>query len=150
MVDTVSRETRSRIMAGIKGVDTKPELLLRKGLHSRGLRFRLHDKRLPGKPDMVFPKYRAVILTNGCFWHKHDCHLFKWPSTHQEFWRDKIVRNCERDELNYRLLAESGWRIAKIWECALKGKLRWSDEDVIDLCESWLKGTELRLEVIGK
>ena len=137
-------------MAGIKGVDTKPELLLRKGLHSRGLRFRLHDKRLPGRPDMVFPRYRAAIFANGCFWHNHDCHLFKWPSTQQEFWRDKLVRNAERDRLNEKLLVSTGWRICNVWECALKGRHRQPFEDVIDQCERWLKGSDERLDIRGK
>ena len=137
-------------MSGIRGYDTKPELLIRKGLHSRGLRFRLHEKRLPGKPDLVFPKYCAVIFANGCFWHKHDCHLFKWPATQQKFWREKLVRNAERDELVERLLVEQSWRIARVWECALKGRLRRPFEQILDECEAWLKGSDVRLDIRGR
>ena len=97
MTDVVDRETRSRMMAGIRGKDTKPELTIRKAIHARGFRYRIHDRRLPGKPDMVFPRYRAVILVNGCFWHGHNCHLFKWPSTRVDFWKTKIERNREKD-----------------------------------------------------
>ena len=93
MADVVDRKTRSRMMSGIRGKNTRPELLIRKGLHARGFRFRLHDKRLPGKPDLVLPKYSAVIFVHGCFWHGHDCHLFKWPQSRREFWRKKITRN---------------------------------------------------------
>src|SRR3546814_8720017 len=85
-------------MAAIKGSHTKPELLIRKALHAAGLRYRLHVKDLPGKPDLVFPRHRAVVFVNGCFWHRHDCHLFKWPATRQDFWREKIGRNVRSDE----------------------------------------------------
>src|SRR3546814_6847927 len=85
-------------MAAIKGSHTKPELLIRKALHAAGLRYRLHVKDLPGKPDLVFPRHRAVVFVNGCFWHRHDCHLFKWPATRQDFWREKIGRNVANDE----------------------------------------------------
>ena len=112
-------------MAGIRAKDTKPELFIRKALHAKGFRYRLHDRRLPGKPDMSFPKYRAVILVNGCFWHGHDCHLFKWPSTRQEFWRRKITRNRQKDEETRQALKAGGWRVVyDSRECALKGKTR--------------------------
>ena len=126
-------------MSGIRGKDTKPELLVRKALHSKGFRYRLHDRRLPGKPDISFPKLRAVILVNGCFWHGHDCHLFKWPSTRPEFWHRKITRNREKDEETRQALIEQGWRIAVIHECALKGKTRLDLEQVISETEDWLR-----------
>ncbi len=129
-------------MAGIRGKDTKPELVIRKALHWHGFRYRLHDKRLPGKPDMVFPRYRAVILVNGCFWHRHGCHLFKWPSTRKEFWRNKIKRNREKDAENMEALERAGWRALTIWECALKGKTRLSPEDVMEKATSWLVSGE--------
>ena len=115
MVDVVDRKTRSRMMSGIRGKNTRPELLIRKGLHARGFRFRLHDKRLPGKPDLVLPKYSAVIFVHGCFWHGHDCHLFKWPQSRREFWRKKITRNKVKDAESYVSLKKEGWYILTIW-----------------------------------
>lgn len=138
MPDIVSPEIRSRMMSGIKGKDTKPELVVRKALHARGFRYRLHNKKLPGKPDMSFPVYKAVILVNGCFWHGHDCHLFKWPSTRQEFWRKKITRNRQRDEENLQALKERGWRVLVIWECALKGRTKLDPDVMVDETENWL------------
>lgn len=126
------------MMSGIKGADTKPEMIIRSGLHKRGFRFRLHDKRLPGKPDLVLPKYNAVIFVNGCFWHKHDCHLFKWPKTRQEFWRKKIEGNAARDERNVQALLDEGRRVMTIWECALKGRTRRPVDEVLDSVGSWL------------
>lgn len=149
MVDVVSRGVRSRMMSGIRGQNTKPELLIRKGLHRRGFRFKLHDKSLPGKPDIVMPKYNAVVFANGCFWHAHDCHLFKWPKTREEFWRKKIIGNTERDARNTSILREKGWRILRVWECALKGKTKKSLDAVLDECEEWLKGTEQELDICG-
>lgn len=138
MVDIVSPEHRSRMMSGIKGKNTKPELIVRKGLFSRGFRYQLHRKDLPGKPDLVFPKYHAVVLVNGCFWHGHDCKLFKWPKSNPEFWREKLSGNKGRDVRNKALLQEQGWRVATVWECRLKGK---SDTDIdreIDRLAAWL------------
>lgn len=138
------------MMSGIRGTNTKPELLLRKGLHKRGFRFRLHDRALPGKPDIVLPRYRAVIFAHGCFWHGHDCHLFKWPSTRPEFWQTKIARNQAVDARSEAALAEAGWRQAIIWECALKGRSRLLPEDVLSACEAWLKSDRRRIEIRGK
>lgn len=138
MVDIVSPEKRSRMMSGIRGKDTRPELIIRKGLHARGFRFRLHDSRLPGKPDLVFPRYKAVILVHGCFWHGHDCHLFKWPSSRKDFWRKKITRNREKDSEVMAELENLGWRILVVWECALKGKEKWPVDRVMDKAADWL------------
>ncbi len=138
MPDIVSSETRRRMMAGIRAKDTKPELFIRKALHAKGFRYRLHDRKLPGKPDMSFPKYKAIIFVNGCFWHGHDCHLFKWPSTRQEFWCRKITRNRQKDEETRKALKEEGWRVAVIHECALKGKTRLGPDRVISSTEKWL------------
>ena len=145
--DIVKPEIRSRMMAGIRGRDTRPELQIRSALHRRGFRFRLYRRDLPGKPDLVFPKYRAVILVHGCFWHGHDCHLFRWPGTREEFWRNKITSNRERDRRQLSTLLETGWRVATIWECALKGRERLPMQMVIERCAEWLKsgGTELEL-----
>ncbi|RAI94305.1 very short patch repair endonuclease [Paenibacillus sp. FSL W7-1088] len=149
MSDIVSPEERSRMMAGIRSKDTKPEMILRKGLHSLGFRYRLHDKKLPGKPDMVFPRYNAVIFANGCFWHGHSCHLFKWPSSNTEFWRTKITRNMGSDKENIARLQEMGWRTAVIWECSLKGKYRINTEEVVELCAQWLQTIDMTSLEIG-
>jgi len=125
-------------MAGIKGKNTKPELIIRRGLHRMGFRFRLHDKKLPGKPDMVFKKYHAVIQVQGCFWHGHDCHLFKWPTTRRKFWEDKINGNKARDTRNRAALDGQGIRTLEIWECALKGRNRLPIEEVLEITAAWL------------
>lgn len=137
------------MMAGIRGRDTKPELVLRRGLHQAGFRYRLHAKGLPGKPDLVFPKYRAVIFAHGCFWHGHDCALFRWPSTRQNFWRDKITGNAKRDEtVKARLLAE-GWRVLTVWECAMRGPGRLPFGAVISQSASWLRSSIRLKEIKG-
>ena len=147
--DTVSPEVRSRMMAGIKGRNTGPEKAVRSAIHRRGFRFRLYRKALPGTPDLVFPKYRAVIFVHGCFWHGHDCHLFRWPKTREEFWRRKILSNIERDQSQFRALTDSGWRVATIWECALKGRARISIEEIADRCTTWLKSGGNQMELSG-
>lgn len=147
-MDIVSKKTRSRMMAGIKGKNTKPELLIRKALHALGYRYVLHGK-LTGRPDLVFPKRNAVIFINGCFWHKHDCHLFKWPSSREEFWKPKLEGNCAKDEKNLIALKEQGWRVGVIWECAIKGKTRMSLTDVVAACDRWLKSNIPHIEIKG-
>ncbi|WP_156840040.1 very short patch repair endonuclease [Novosphingobium aquimarinum] len=150
MVDIVAAEVRSRMMSGIRSKNTKPELILRQGLHAVGFRFRLHDRSLPGKPDIVFPRYRAVIMAHGCFWHGHDCHLFKMPTTRPDFWRAKIDRNRKIDARTRTALAQAGWRQAEVWECALKGKTRLPHDKVIDTCGQWLQSDAAELEIRGK
>lgn len=125
-------------MAGIRGKDTRPEMILRRGLHARGYRFRLHVRRLPGSPDLVFPGRRAVIFVHGCFWHGHGCHLFRLPATRQEFWRAKIEGNVARDAAAEGALEADGWRVLTIWECALKGRERLPVEEVLDRAAKWL------------
>jgi len=125
-------------MAGIKGKNTRPEILVRKLLHSRGFRFRLHGRSLPGKPDLVFRKYKAVIFVNGCFWHRHNCHLFKWPLTRKEFWKIKIRSNKRNDIVNIVRLKKNGWRALNVWECALKGKTRLKPDRLSNMIASWL------------
>ncbi len=121
MVDVVDKATRSRMMSGIKGKDTKPELLVRAYLHRRGLRFRLHVKGLPGKPDLVFPKYKAVVFVHGCFWHRHNgCKYATTPQTRSEFWEHKLEENVNRDSYQIAALKELGWRVFVIWECELQ------------------------------
>ena len=136
-------------MSGIRGKDTKPELAVRRGLHAKGFRFRLHAKDLPGKPDLVLPRYRAAIFVNGCFWHRHDCHLFRMPSTRQEFWSEKIACNVERDAAAHAKLRDAGWRFLIVWECALKGRTRLGIGEVIERIASWLAGSESSLEIGG-
>jgi DNA mismatch endonuclease (patch repair protein) len=138
------------MMSGIRGKDTNPELVVRKGLFRRGFRYRLHDARLPGKPDIVLPKYRAIVLVNGCFWHGHGCHLFKWPKTRQHFWKTKILGNVERDRRNLDLYKDEGWRVVIVWECALKGKERLSLDSVISSITQWLYRGEGNLEISGR
>lgn len=128
------------MMAGIGPANTKPEMIIRRGLHARGLRYRLHAKELPGKPDLVFPARKAVILVQGCFWHGHACHLFRWPGTRDEFWRTKIAGNIARDRKVRGQLLTLGWRILEVWECTLKGRERWSVEDVLTACVAFLEG----------
>lgn len=149
MVDVVTPETRSRMMSGIRGKNTKPELLIRKLLHSKGFRYRLHDSKLPGKPDIVLPRYRAVILIHGCFWHGHDCHLFKWPSSNEFFWKEKLTKNKSVDERSYQQLQVAGWRILTIWECALKGKQKRSVEQIADDIITWLNTDAGDFEIRG-
>jgi DNA mismatch endonuclease (patch repair protein) len=110
------------MMSGIRSKNTKPELLLRRALHARGLRYRLHGAKLPGKPDLVFTKHQAVVFVHGCFWHRHrNCRFATTPATRPEFWTAKFSSNIERDKRNVAALLENGWRIATVWECALKG-----------------------------
>lgn len=119
MADTLSPEERSERMSRIRGRDTKPELWVRKELHGRGLRFRLHRKDLPGRPDLVLPKYGAVIFVHGCFWHAHSCQKGRIPGTRATFWSDKFDRNRKRDARNARALRAMGWRVFTLWECQL-------------------------------
>lgn len=149
MADVVTPEVRSRMMSGIRSAHTRPELLLRKGLHARGFRFRLHSRHLPGKPDLVFSRYRAVLFAHGCFWHGHDCNLFKMPSTRPDFWRAKIMRNATVDHRTNALLSEMNWRVGVVWECAIKGPGKLDKHLVIKRCAEWLESKKLRLEIRG-
>lgn len=119
LADVVSAEVRSRMMAGIRSKHTKPEMIVRRGLHRLGFRYRLHDKRLPGKPDLVLSRYRVAIFVNGCFWHGHNCPSFKWPKTRVTFWMAKIESNRRRDEVVLKQLHTQGWYSEVIWECQL-------------------------------
>ena len=116
-------EQRSRCMAAIKGKDTKPELIVRKYLFSRGLRFRVQVRKLPGTPDIVLPKYKTAIFVNGCFWHGHEgCKYFRLPKSNVEFWKEKIERNIERDKESMQALFDLGWKVVRVWECELRNK----------------------------
>jgi DNA mismatch endonuclease, patch repair protein len=137
------------MMSGIRGQDTSPERLIRQELHRRGFRFRLHYKGLPGRPDIVLPKHRVVIQVHGCFWHRHNCHLFKWPATQSQRWRDKLEANVVRDAANLRAYETMGWRTLIVWECALKGKMRLSLEEVGKLAERWIREGSDFMEICG-
>lgn len=150
MADVVSPAVRSRMMSGIRGKNTKPEMIIRRGLHSQGFRYLLHDKRLPGKPDLVFPKHSAVIFVHGCFWHGHDCHLFKWPKTRRGFWRKKIERNRQIDESANASLKKAGWRCCVVWECSLKGPTRLPIVDIIERIVAWLDSENRSLVLKGR
>jgi DNA mismatch endonuclease (patch repair protein) len=136
-------------MSGIRGKNTKPEIFLRKALHAEGFRFRIHAS-LSGKPDLVFPKWKAVIFVNGCFWHAHTCHLFRWPKSRPEFWHTKISSNVARDGLNISKLLEAGWRVGIVWECAFKGRTRLDSSLLIKRCSMWLKSDRKRFELAGE
>lgn len=137
-------------MAAIRGKDTKPELMIRRGLHANGFRYRLQGRGLPGRPDLVLPKYHAVIFVHGCFWHRHDCPLFRWPQTRQDFWRDKINGNARRDAEAIGLLLDAGWRVGIVWECALKGRGKQPLPEVIDSLALWLSSDTKQFCVEGQ
>lgn len=123
-------------------------MIVRKGLHGLGFRFRLHSRHLVGKPDVVLPKYRAVIFVHGCFWHAHrDCSYFRLPKTRTEFWREKLAKNVERDQKTVDTLIASGWRVLTVWECATK---RLSFEDLFSEIAGWLRGKEIFGEIPNK
>jgi DNA mismatch endonuclease, patch repair protein len=146
MTDIVDKATRSRMMAGIRGKDTKPEITLRRALHARGLRFRLHDKTIRGRPDLVFSRFKAVVFVHGCFWHRHiGCKYATNPTSRADFWKAKFASNVARDEVIQRVLIESGWRVATVWECALRS----ADEvqATAELLAMWLHTNKQRIEM---
>lgn len=122
MADIISPERRSALMSRIRGKDTKIELEVRHGLHALGFRYRLGGAGLPGRPDIVLPKYRTVVFVHGCFWHGHSCHLFRLPKTRPDFWSAKIDANRERDHRQTCLLEEAGWNVETVWECELRAR----------------------------
>ena len=141
MPDTVDSATRSRIMARVRSRNTGPEMILRRALHARGLRYKLHDSALPGRPDVVFPRFRAVCFVHGCFWHRHEgCPRATTPATNREYWEAKFARNVERDREHQAALLAAGWRVGVIWECALRPKGQ--VEDISARVERWLKSRE--------
>lgn len=148
MADNHSKEVRSRNMSRIRSTDNKPEEIVRKFLFSQGFRYRKNDKKLPGKPDIVLPKYRTVIFVNGCFWHKHDCPRFVWPSSNQDYWRPKILGNVERDKKNAEQLRSQGWNVIVVWECELKKAVR--DERLYALCSEIRESSRHGEEYINK
>ncbi|WP_339706447.1 very short patch repair endonuclease [uncultured Sphingosinicella sp.] len=145
MADVVDAATRSRMMAGIGGKNTRPEVQLRKAMHALGFRYRLHDRKLPGKPDLVFPRYRAAVFVHGCFWHRHEgCRYATMPATRPEFWAAKFEANVARDRRAELALSEMGWRTATVWECALRRSLA----KVAAQMSEWLTSeTPLKIEI---
>ncbi len=122
-MDTVDKKTRSRIMASVKQKNTGPEIQLRRILHRLGLRYKLNDSKLPGSPDLVFPRFNAVIFVHGCFWHAHKgCKFSTKPSSRRDYWENKFKANIKRDKKKCDELLKSGWRVLVVWECAIKGK----------------------------
>lgn len=148
MADVVDQKTRSRMMSGIRGKNTKPEIVIRRGLHQQGFRFRIHDKELHGKPDIVLKRYNAVIFVHGCFWHKHQCHFFKWPRTRVDFWTHKLNANHMNDIKSIQMLEKDGWRICVVWECALKGAGKDIPATIRSIAD-WLQGNNKRMEIVG-
>jgi DNA mismatch endonuclease (patch repair protein) len=136
------------MMSGIRGRNTKPEILIRSLLHRQGFRFRLHVRDMPGKPDIVLPRYLAVVFVHGCFWHGHSCPLFKLPGTRLDFWREKIERNQNNDNRATRELLADGWRVGVIWECALRGAGK-NIEGVAQSLAEWLRSDTPLIEVRG-
>ncbi len=147
--DPLTAEQRRLNMSRIRGRDTKPEMLIRRGLHARGLRFRLHDRKLAGTPDLVFSRRRAVIFVHGCFWHGHDCSLGVRPRSNAGFWNEKIDRNRERDAAATSRLQREGWRVATVWECALRGRGRVPIDEVLQALADFVAGGQPDLELRG-
>ncbi len=141
MVDSLTPEQRSAQMSRIRGSNTKLEVLVLKGLHARGLRYRLGGAKLPGRPDVVLPKYRTVVFVHGCFWHGHDCPLYRLPKTRPEFWADKIDKNRGRDLRVTVELEALGWRVLTVWECSLRGKSASEQSSFLDHLAGILRQT---------
>lgn len=140
MADVHDTGTRSRNMAAVKGKNTKPEVLLRRSLFARGFRYRIHRNDLPGKPDILLPRFSAAIFVQGCFWHGHrGCTKFQLPVTRRDFWEAKITANQDRDQRNNDALIELGWRVLEVWECAITGTGRRNREELINQVANWIK-----------
>jgi len=146
-MDTVDKETRSRIMSSVGQKNTGLEIMLRTALHKAGLRYRLFDRKLPGSPDLVFPRFGAVIFVHGCYWHSHGCYKSTVPKSRREFWEDKFSANRKRDEHNIMLLRQNGWRVMIVWECALAGKHALPLDEITKLVRTWLMGIDECSEV---
>jgi DNA mismatch endonuclease (patch repair protein) len=146
MTDVVNKSTRSRMMAGIKGKNTGPERVLRQAMHKQGFRFRLHARQLPGRPDLLFPKYKAAVFVHGCFWHRHrNCRYATTPATRPEFWQTKFASNVARDRASVTALINSGWRVAIVWECSLRNSV--GVQETADMLSDWLVSGAKRLEL---
>lgn len=133
------RLLRSQVMSRIKAKDTGPEIYIRNIIYSAGFRYRLHAKRIPGRPDIVLRRWKTLIFVNGCFWHGHDCHGTRRPKSNRKFWNAKIKRNIERDANNLAECRRLGWRVLVVWECALRGKGRWTEERLAREMSAWIE-----------
>lgn len=152
MADIVDQATRSRMMSGISSKNTKAEVEIRKKLFSLGYRYRIHDSKLPGKPDIIMARFKAVIFIHGCFWHAHNCVLFKLPSTRRAFWKNKLKRNSQKDTENNKELKKMGWRIMTVWECSFRGagKKREEQIDIIaNKIVNWVHSSKRQIEIKG-
>ena len=148
-MDAVDTKTRSRIMASVRNKNTGPEKLLRLALHQSGLRYRLHVKELPGTPDLVFPRFRAVVFVHGCYWHSHGCFRSTRPKSRCEFWDAKFRANRLRDKRDFERLREHLWRVLIVWECALVGRNALPLYETVDSVGAWLNGTRESGEISG-
>jgi DNA mismatch endonuclease (patch repair protein) len=138
LIDVVDSATRSRMMSGIKSKNTLPEIRIRKALHARGFRYRIHVPNIPGKPDIVLPKYNSLIMVHGCFWHGHSCRYFKVPKSRTQFWLDKIGKNQARDQVQLSALTDTKWKVLIVWECAIREMRKEKGHDIIDQIERWI------------
>jgi DNA mismatch endonuclease (patch repair protein) len=149
MTDVLTEQQRRLNMSRIRSKDTKPEMLMRRGLHALGYRYHLHWRALVGRPDMVFPRYKTALFIHGCFWHGHKCYLSKMPATREDFWRKKITSNVARDESALEALCAGGWRVLIVWECALRGKRRLALDEVLNRTEEFLAGDQNAMQLSG-
>lgn len=149
-MDTVSKATRSKIMASVGRQNTGPEIRLREALHKLGLKYRLNCRDFPGSPDMVLPKYKAIIFVHGCFWHAHACKFTSTPSSRKKFWTEKFKTNHIRDKQKINLLMADNWRVLVLWECAFKRKNEYEFGEVLSMVMSWLNSKEQYGEIIGR
>ena len=149
MVDAHNSATRSKNMPAVKSKDTKPEITIRKNLFSKGFRYRLHDKKLPGSPDLVLKKFNTCIFINGCFWHMLQCDMFVFPKSNINFWKKKLESNRKRDNSNLKKLLEIGWRVIIVWECSLRGKNKLPLEEVIARITNTLINNPSKISVVS-
>lgn len=150
MTDVLTPEQRRLNMSRVRSRNTRPEMLVRRGLHALGYRFRLHRRDLPGRPDLVLPSHRVALFVHGCFWHGHDCELFRLPATRSEFWARKISGNKARDQKALLELAARGWRTMIVWECAIRGGARRPVDHVILEIDRFIRTPAQETEIAGK
>lgn len=147
MADIVDARTRSRMMSKIAGSNTRPEKAVRSALHRRGLRFSLHRKDLPGKPDIVLPAFKTAVFVQGCFWHCHDCEYFRLPKSNRKFWKSKLAANQQRDQRNIKDLCDLNWHVAIVWECCIRGQTSESVEQSMDKLATWIRRSKFRRRI---
>lgn len=148
-MDVLTLEQRRLNMSRIRSRDTAPEMLIRRGLHASGFRFRLHQRQLPGRPDIVLPRYRTVIFVNGCFWHSHGCHISRLPETQREYWQPKLDRTIQRDRDAAAALKLAGWKVVVVWECALRGRERLAEGAALAQISAFIRRGTVPLLIIA-